>query len=262
MFKKILAICALLFNVFCIAQNAQTSFEYQEATKAFVNKDYVLADSLYTVTLRYRPNADTYFKRAMTRQKLNRQKGYDEDLVFAAAMGDNESYTLLKKDFEKADTLRITIKIVNVDSTELGFYHVSYSTSKTKEVLDAKFNDQNKILNVTWYTPLAQIDTIAEEPAEFTGGLKALMKYISMNVRYPSYAREKGISGKAYLKFEVTQTGAIDRVVLLKGVEDCKECDEEAMRVVAGMPRWMPARLNGRLVKTYFTLPFSFKVQR
>jgi len=252
----------MLFSVFCIAQNPHTSSYYQEATKAFGNKEYLLADSLYTIALRYQPNADTYFKRAMTRQKLNLQKGYDEDLAFAAAMGDKEASTLFQKDFEKADTMRIIIKMVNGDSTELGFYHVSYSTTKTKEVLDTKFDSQNKILNVIWYTPITQIDTIAEEPAEFTGGLKALMKYISMNVHYPSYARERGISGKAYLKFEVTQAGTIDRVVLLKGVADCKECDEEAMRVIATMPRWRPARLNGKFVKSYFTLPFSFKVQR
>ena len=45
-------------------------------------------------------------------------------------------------------------------------------------------------------------------------------------------------------------------------MEGCGECDDEAMRVVAIMPRWKPARLNGKLVKTYFNIPFSFKVQR
>jgi protein TonB len=35
-------------------------------------------------------------------------------------------------------------------------------------------------------------------------------------------------------------------------------CDEEALRMVAGMPRWKPGKQNGIPVKVYFTIPIKF----
>ena len=46
-----------------------------------------------------------------------------------------------------------------------------------------------------------EIFTIVEEQAEFPGGTAAMYKYIQQNVQYPAMAREAGISGKCFLKF-------------------------------------------------------------
>ena len=35
-------------------------------------------------------------------------------------------------------------------------------------------------------------------------------------------------------------------------------CDEEAVRVVKGMPDWTPGQLNGRPVNVHTSLPLSF----
>lgn len=261
MLKKILILCALLFSLFTAAQTSNAYYYYREGVKAVHQQKYALADSLYTLSLSSQVHPNTYFNRALARQKLNLPKGYYEDLVYAADMGDTESYTLLRKDFERVDTLPIRIKLIHGDSTELDFYHVAYSTHKTKEVLEAKFNKQNKLLNVIWYIPAVQTDTTTEESAEFIGGARALFNFIQANVNYPSSARKRGISGKAVLKFIVAKNGTIERIELLKGVEDCKACDQEAMRVVASMPRWKPSKIQGQLVRTYFSLPFSFQVQ-
>ncbi len=261
MLKKFLILCAAHVSLFAVAQNTTASYYYHEGVKAFHQEKYIQADSLYSLSLLYQPHPNAYFNRAMARQKLRRIKGYFEDLAFAAGMGDKESYALLSKYFEKVDTLRVKVKLVDRDSVEIGFYHVTYSNSKNVEVMEAKFNDRNQILNVIWYTPLSQVDTTAEESAEFAGGIRALTAFIQANVNYPSHARDRGISGKAFVKFVITENGTIERVELLKGVPDCKSCDKEALRVVSIMPRWKPARVDGRLVKMYFNLPFGFIVQ-
>jgi protein TonB len=106
-----------------------------------------------------------------------------------------------------------------------------------------------------------EIFTIVEEQAEFPGGFAAMMKYIQTNVQYPAMAREAGISGKCFLKFVVSETGAISNVEVLKGVPGCPDCDKEAIRVVKSMPAWKPAKMTGRSVKCYFNLPVNFKIQ-
>ena len=89
--------------------------------------------------------------------------------------------------------------------------------------------------------------------------LAAMGQYLRVNMKFPYSASQKGISGKCFLKFVVTETGEISNVEVLKGVPGCPDCDEEAIRVVKSMPRWKPAKIKGRPVKCYFNLPFSFK---
>ena len=37
--------------------------------------------------------------------------------------------------------------------------------------------------------------------------------------------------------------------------------DEEAIRVLKSMPKWTPAKKNGKVVKSHATVPFTFKVE-
>lgn len=106
-----------------------------------------------------------------------------------------------------------------------------------------------------------EIFTIVEEQAEFPGGISAMQKYLGSNIQYPPMARDAGISGKCFLKFIVSETGDISNVEVLKGVSGCPDCDREAVRVVKSMPKWKPAKMTGRSVKCYFTLPVSFRIQ-
>lgn len=102
------------------------------------------------------------------------------------------------------------------------------------------------------------IETVVDELAEYPGGRKALLKFLSENIQYPDIARELGLSGKAVLKFVVGVDGKISSVSVIRGVKDCKECDNEAIRVIRKMQPWAPAKKNGKVVPSYFTLPVEF----
>lgn len=101
---------------------------------------------------------------------------------------------------------------------------------------------------------------IVDEPAEPNGGMAALKKYLAENIKYPQTAVEMGLQGKCYLQFVVSENGYISNVKVKKGVTDCPECDQEAIRVVKGMPRWTPGKINGKAVNSTFSLPVSFKL--
>lgn len=101
---------------------------------------------------------------------------------------------------------------------------------------------------------------IVDEPASFPGGKEALLKYLSENVVYPQVAKDVGISGKVYLKFVVSEQGNISNVKVMRGLPDCKECDQEAIRVVRKMPKWIPGKNNGKAVNSYYNLPIVFKL--
>lgn len=101
---------------------------------------------------------------------------------------------------------------------------------------------------------------IVDEPAQFKGGLKKARKYLSKNIKYPPSAIKNGKEGKCYLKFIVTDEGYISNVKVVRGVQDCPECDAEAIRVVKSMPRWKPGKINGKPINSSFTLPIEFKL--
>lgn len=100
---------------------------------------------------------------------------------------------------------------------------------------------------------------IVDEPAEFPGGKMAMNTFLASNINYPETALKMGLQGKCYLKFVVNEKGEVSNVKIMKGVTDCPECDKEAVRVVKSMPNWKPAKMNGKAVSSYYTLPISFK---
>lgn len=101
--------------------------------------------------------------------------------------------------------------------------------------------------------------TVVDKQAEFKGGIEELVKYIQGNLQYPDDAKKNGVGGRCFIKFIVNEDGSISNTEVLKGVEGCKDCDIEAVRVVNSMPNWTPAEKDSKKVKCYYNLPIMFK---
>jgi periplasmic protein TonB len=94
-----------------------------------------------------------------------------------------------------------------------------------------------------------------EEP-QFPGGQKALTRYLDQQVRYPKAAAKAGITGRVFASFVIDTVGRISQAAILRGLG--YGCDEEAIRVVEQMPRWIPGRLYNRPVSVKYNLPILF----
>jgi periplasmic protein TonB len=114
-------------------------------------------------------------------------------------------------------------------------------------VVEEKDPDEDKVFEFVQQKP------------QFPDGDKALLKYLSENMKYPPIARENGIEGRVIVKFQVSKTGEISNAQVVRGIGG--GCDEEALRVVRSMPRWSPGKNNGKPVNVNFTLPVTFKLQ-
>ncbi|MDO4706913.1 MAG: TonB family protein [Porphyromonadaceae bacterium] len=104
-----------------------------------------------------------------------------------------------------------------------------------------------------------EIFTVVEEPTEFPGGMAALMKYLSSNIRYPEIAAENGIQGRVIVSFVVERNGKPSQVTVARGVDPA--LDKEAVRVVENMPAWKPGKQRGKPVRQRFNLPVVFRLQ-
>lgn len=97
-----------------------------------------------------------------------------------------------------------------------------------------------------------------DEMPQFPGGEKALMKYLSNNVRYPKGAMKSGAQGRVVLQFVVDEDGRVTDVKTVRSVHPL--LDAEAERVARGMPDWKPGRREGKNMSVKYTLPISFKM--
>lgn len=97
---------------------------------------------------------------------------------------------------------------------------------------------------------------IVDIQPEFPGDVRA---YLASKLQYPDQAREAGIEGRVVIRFVVDEEGGISGAFVQRSVGG--GCDEEALRVVRGMPKWKPATVNGKAVKAYFSLPIKFTLE-
>ncbi|MBQ8097326.1 MAG: hypothetical protein IJ243_09640 [Prevotella sp.] len=133
---------------------------------------------------------------------------------------------------------------------------------------------------------------VCEELPQFPGGSVELMKFLSMNVKYPKVAEEFGMQGRVIAQFIVEKDGSISHINTDKvfpvghGVsgevvvvaykpdmteEQKKDAEahnaslqalkDEARRVLAKMPKWQPGKQNGKVVRTRFSIPLTFRLQ-
>jgi protein TonB len=104
-----------------------------------------------------------------------------------------------------------------------------------------------------------EIFTVVEEQPQYPGGEETRIKFLQDNIKYPEEAKELGIQGKVFVTFVVETDGSITDVKVLRGIGG--GCDEEAIRVVKSMPRWIPGKQRGVPVRVQFNLPIKFTLQ-
>jgi TonB family protein len=107
-----------------------------------------------------------------------------------------------------------------------------------------------------------EIYTVVEKMPEPYEGMKGFSEFIGKNLIYPKSAIKANKTGKCYLKFIVEADGSMSNIEVLKGVEGCAECDQEALRVLRSYDKkWKPGTQNDKLVRVYYNLPLRFELK-
>lgn len=100
---------------------------------------------------------------------------------------------------------------------------------------------------------------VIEQMPQFPGGESALLNFVIRTLRYPIESQERGEQGKVIVSFIVNKEGKVEKPVILRSVTPL--LDEEALRVVAKIPKFIPGRQNGEVVNVFYTLPVTFRLE-
>ena len=149
------------------------------------------------------------------------------------------------------DVIKVVEDEVDIEEQEL------VSVQDMSEFADVEETD---VVFVEEEVEEEQIFDVVEEQPEFPGGMKALMKYFSDNIKYPRVSRDNNSQGKTFVKFTVNTDGSIQDTEVIRSSGDIY-LDKEAIRVIEAMPKWKPGRQLGKAVRVKFVLPVNFRLQ-
>ena len=124
------------------------------------------------------------------------------------------------------------------------------SSEKESKLVDINNSLENQLEDDTliYQTP--------DELAKFPGGIS---NYLKATIVYPEQALKDTLEGKGYLNFIIEKDGSISKIIVKRGIPDCRDCDKEAVRVMSICPKWIPAKNDGKIVRSSYNVMFVFK---
>ena len=157
---------------------------------------------------------------------------------------------------------KLTVTTINLDGTENSFF----ITETEKNGDTSRYQIETFSLSESLFETLLDVATskedtvyqIVEQMPQYSGGEEAMMKYVAENIKYPQAAKDKDISGRVFVSFVVEKDGSISNVKVVRGIGG--GCDEEAARVIKGMPKWKPGMQKGKPVRVNYMMPINFKL--
>ncbi|TPG65476.1 energy transducer TonB [Hymenobacter nivis] len=106
--------------------------------------------------------------------------------------------------------------------------------------------------------PYLSVEQMPELPSG--GGQAGIVAAIQKLARYPTQALSAGVEGKVFASFVVNAQGEVTDLKIVKGLGS--GLDEETLRAISKLPRFIPGRQNGRAVSVQYTVPISFHLDK
>lgn len=86
-----------------------------------------------------------------------------------------------------------------------------------------------------------------------------LFEFIASNIRFPIRAIEEKVKGKVYITVVVDSLGNTKETKILRGLQ--KDVDNEAIRVIQLIKKWLPEIQNGKPTESTITIPVKFEIK-
>lgn len=201
--------------------------------------------------LNYRICLNIFYSKSthMISQKLNPQKIIGLIMAFAATLlimascnnSDDTATESSKTDTLNSNTTTEPAPVKKKTGKVTAAVKVDEETAKMEK-------DNNGYYNRTEVAPA------------YPGGQDALETYIMNNIEYPQQAIDNDVEGTVYVKFGVDEKGNVSNVTTV-GNKLGYGLEEEAIKVVSAMPQWTAGTVKGKNVKTWRTLPITYKLE-
>lgn len=86
-----------------------------------------------------------------------------------------------------------------------------------------------------------------------------MVKHIQKNFYYPEEAAVKGIEGRVWVNFIIDKKGEVTNIKM-RGPKGGQDLEEEAKRMVAKLPAFIPGKHQGKTANVKYNIPIVFKL--
>ncbi|SFG29414.1 energy transducer TonB [Prevotella sp. KH2C16] len=100
---------------------------------------------------------------------------------------------------------------------------------------------------------------VADQNPSFPGGDKAMQAFIGNNLNLPYLEGSCNVQGRIVVQFFVEENGRLTHLRVVKPMYPAY--DEACLKMLKKMPRWIPARQNGKPVRFQYILPIFIHPQ-
>ena len=127
------------------------------------------------------------------------------------------------------------------------------------------FSKTSKSSNPVRMLVKSEKDDIYDTPEtmpEYVGGMDAMIKYLQENITVPEKYKEMDTKAtyRVMVRFVVEKDGSVTEVETVKPEPSKQDLNDEAVRVVKGMPKWKPGTMDGKPVRVSYVLPVTYKL--
>ncbi len=113
-------------------------------------------------------------------------------------------------------------------------------------------------LNAFPFSPLPHfIGNQSLVPPHFPGGEDAFRRYLGENLIWPKNNGEDS-EGTEIISFFVEKDGQLTNFKVEKSLG--ANFDKEALRVMANSPKWIPAKRDGKSIRSKYSVPFQYSI--
>lgn len=146
--------------------------------------------------------------------------------------------------------------IITIVATLLAVTNIP-ANAKTEQIQKMNTGNQ-KVQQKSNQTPVYEQKQV-DQKAMFTGGEEKLMEFMLKNMKYPKDAEREKVGGTVCVHFIVKSDGCLAEIQVPASVHPA--LDAEGIRIVKAMPKWIPAKKNGKPVnqKAMIAIPFRLK---
>ncbi len=138
-----------------------------------------------------------------------------------------------------------------------GLFYSSVCFAQTDELLHHKFTNPKTGIEYTVID--GDTTVIVDVMPQFPGGQEKLIAYLSKKIKYPNKARREGMQGKVLIQFTIDREGSVRDIVIKKGIRE--DIDNEAIKIVARMPKWTPGYQNDKPIPVNYILPLNYTLK-
>lgn len=220
------------YKKFCLKYSDEANKYYNQGLDEFALKNYKSADSLLTLSIESYEFVDNIYLRGIVKLYMLDTNGFCYDMS----------------------------KISNINLKAKQNYQQICRTNNSTEYVQQPCSCVNDSENEDGEEYRGEVFFMVENMPKFNGhSSDAFRIFIQKNLRYPTEAMEKGITGRVFVQFDICKNGELKNAKIVRSAG--KILDNEVLRILSLSPKWEPGLQRNEPVVVRFTFPVVFQIQ-